>query len=178
MKSNLKIKFIIAIVGLVLFGIFLKLSPNNPKPVNSSKSYTADDVSSNTPDAVVNTAVPDSAKINTTTATTKTPTVNQKSSTAYPPTPLSDQDPFAAKNSAQRDHEQFREITEKTSLKINEQMRQEEITSLRESIRNDKILLKKIEDSGTDIEDYKYIEQNLKKRIKRLQVISQNKKSP
>jgi hypothetical protein len=34
-----------------------------------------------------------------------------------------------------------------------------------------KKLLKKIEDSGTGIEDYKFIQQNLKKRLDRLKVL-------
>lgn len=98
--------------------------------------------------------------------------LNQKIPEAIPPAPLSDQDPFSPQNSTQRDSEQFREITEQTNIKIQAQMRQEEITSLQASIINDKALLKKIEDSGTGIEDYKFIEQNLKKRIQRLKMLT------
>lgn len=98
--------------------------------------------------------------------------LNQKIAEAVPPAPLSDQDPFSPQNSSQRDSEQFREITEQTNIKIQAQMRQEEITSLKASILNDKALLSKIEDSGTGVEDYKFIEQNLRKRIQRLKVLT------
>lgn len=97
---------------------------------------------------------------------------NQKIPEAVPPAPLSDQDPFSPQNSTQRDSEQFREVTEQTNIKIRAQMRQEEITSLKASITNDRALLKKIEDSGTGVEDYKFIEQNLKKRIQRLKMLT------
>lgn len=45
---------------------------------------------------------------------------------------------------------------------------EKEVKSLEESIKNDQISLKKIEDSGSGIEDYKFVKQNLSRRKVRL----------
>lgn len=84
------------------------------------------------------------------------------------PTTSPEPDYFDSAKATERDQKHFQEITRQTNIQIQKQMRQEEIASLKESIKNDQALLKKIEESGSGIEDYKYIEENLKKRIQRL----------
>jgi hypothetical protein len=69
--------------------------------------------------------------------------------------------------------EKNKELNEKNVKLIQEQMRQEEIASLKNSIVNDEKLLKEIEAQGTGADDYRYIESNLKKRRARLKELTQ-----
>ena len=68
--------------------------------------------------------------------------------------------------------QQLKKLTEENSKRIYAQMRTEEIQSLKTSIANDEKILKNLEANGTGIEDYKYIEQNLQKRRKRLKSLT------
>jgi hypothetical protein len=63
-------------------------------------------------------------------------------------------------------------ITKKTTQEIYTRMKKDEISSLKQSIINDELLLKKIESEGSGIEDYKFISANLKKRKARLAQLS------
>ena len=81
-----------------------------------------------------------------------------------------------------RESEELARIAEQLKLKekgaaqakqVFDQMRKDEIASLKNSIQNDLTLLKKIEESGSGIEDYKYIEQNLKIRRARLKELTE-----
>lgn len=69
--------------------------------------------------------------------------------------------------------EKNKELNEKNVKLIRAQMRQEEIASLKNSIVNDEKLLKEIEAQGTGADDYRYIENNLKKRRARLKELTQ-----
>ncbi len=167
MKSISKIKILVFASGIVistatLFYILNDQNKIETSPIQSTETDYKTDVT-------FETSSTDNSKATVGAIPKK---LNQKVPEAIPPAPLSDEDPFSPQNSTQRDSEHFREITEKTNIKIQAQMRQEEITSLKSSIENDKALLKKIEDSGTGIEDYKFIEQNLNKRIQRLKVLT------
>jgi hypothetical protein len=168
MSSISKTKIKILVVGIIVSTVYMVFIFNNQQKIESSLPQTSE---TKYPSESTIEKTPAEAAKPTLTATPKNS--HQKIPEAIPPAPLSDQDPFSPQNSTQRDSEQFREVTEQTNIKIRAQMRQEEITSLKASITNDKALLKKIEDSGTGIEDYKFIEQNLKKRIQRLKSLSQ-----
>jgi hypothetical protein len=167
MKSISKTKIMILAGGIVIstaYVIFIlndQKTVKTPQPESTAHEYKTEIATENSP-----------AEDSKPTAGEIPKNANQKIPEAIPPAPLSDQDPFSPQNSTQRDSEQFREITEQTNIKIQAQMRQEEITSLKASITNDRALLKKIEDSGTGVEDYKFIEQNLKKRIQRLKLLT------
>lgn len=168
MKTISKTKILVIAGGIVISSAYLIYIFNTQKTVESPQSQSTNSDDKTEEVTTEKTASEDSKA--TANAIPKKP--NQKIPEAIPPAPLSDQDPFSPQNSTQRDSEQFREVTEQTNIKIRAQMRQEEITSLQASIKNDRALLKKIEDSGTGVEDYKFIEQNLKKRIQRLKVLT------
>lgn len=151
-------------VGIYLLFSNLKTENiNNPSPDQEQSLYTpATTTTSDDSSPSQNTNTPSAAAVNSS-APAPSPTNSA---------PPQNNDYFDAAKSSERDQKHFQEITRKTNIQIRKQMRQEEITSLKESIENDKALLKKIEESGSGIEDYKYIEQNLKKRIQRLRQLS------
>lgn len=69
--------------------------------------------------------------------------------------------------------EKTKELNQKNVALIRAQMRQEELVSLQASIQNDEKLLKEIEAQGTGADDYRYIENNLKKRRARLKELTE-----
>jgi len=151
-------------------GLYFLMSNSKTHNKNSSEPYQE----SNT----INTDAPKNLQ---TTENNPNPTipntnsgVTQSADTVSPSKSPEPTDYFEAAKSTDRDQKHFQEITRKTNIQIQKQMRQEEIASLKESIENDRALLKKIEESGSGIEDYKYIEQNLKKRIQRLRQLGVN----
>ena len=66
-----------------------------------------------------------------------------------------------------------KELNLKNVKLIREKILQEELTSLQNSIQNDEKLLKEIEAEGTEANDYRYIENNLKKRRARLKQLTE-----
>ena len=165
------IYFIIAIAILGAIYFYSKKSNNRPSQTNSEEQ------SLDLKNKETTTIKPESAN----TVQKPQAIVRQSSDTTKPnPTETTpdqyNENTFSEKQQTDIDKEHFKKVTEETTKKLNEQMRQEEITSLKKSITYDKELLKKIEDSGSGIEDYKYIQQNMKKRIDRLKVLTKNQK--
>ena len=163
MKSKLKIIAYLCALTLIIIVIFIFTNQKNQisfEPSPTESILTSNDNS-------------------------KTEISQQASADASSPAPLqppnqpssydSATDPFDTNQKSAIDREQFKEITAKNTKEIYKKMRVDEIKSLKESVINDKKLLKKIEDSGTGIEDYKFIQQNLKKRLDRLKVLESKK---
>ena len=144
-------------------GLYFLMSNSKIQVKNSSEPYQESNTTNTADPKNLQTTENDS---NPTTA--DRPAGETKAIDTVQPTASPEPDYFDSAKASERDQKHFQEITRKTNIQIQKQMRQEEITSLKESIENDKALLKKIEESGSGIEDYKYIEQNLKKRIQRL----------
>lgn len=65
--------------------------------------------------------------------------------------------------------EKLRELNKTHVSRVTQQMKTDEISSLKKSIINDQLIIKKIEKDGSSIENYKMAQSNLEIRKKRLQ---------
>lgn len=68
--------------------------------------------------------------------------------------------------------ERFKEKTKEHTKVLYQQMRDDEIESLKKSIENDEKLLKEFEASGSNAQDYENIQNHLEKRKNRLKELS------
>lgn len=69
----------------------------------------------------------------------------------------------------QAELEKLKEFNKYHVSNVTLQMKNDEIASLKKSILNDQLIIKKIEKEGSRIEDYKMLQSNLEIRKKRLQ---------
>lgn len=138
---------------VLILGAYILLKKNNSTP-NGPSAPTAES------------PVPSTASSGTA-ATSNLPSPANSPGSSEAPAP----EAAKAPNSATVDPrvEQFKKSTLETTAKLEKQMRQDEIASLKASIVNDKKLLKALESQGSGAADYQYIEANLNKRKKRLQ---------
>jgi hypothetical protein len=163
MKSKLKVIAYLCIIVILIIITFLWTNQKNQIFPQPRAEETKQETMNNPQIPISQSASVDSAE----------PQKNEPTKVNQYDEPM--KDPISPDMKSEIDKEQFKEITQKTTKEIYEKMRVDEIKSLKESIVNDKKLLKKIEDSGTGIEDYKFIQQNLKKRIDRLKLLESKK---
>ncbi len=164
MKTNLKaFLFIVVAMCTAYFGLIQK-----------KETTVKVEITSETPDRVTDSKMPPSGS--TTDLLPAPPPVNLQtveSITAQGYGTSQGKKPSAV------ELQQLKKLTADNSKRIFTQMKLEEIQSLRSSIVNDEKILKDLESSGTGIEDYQFIEENLLKRRTRLKalLLKDNKKT-
>lgn len=169
MKNKIKILIILFIIGAG-YMLLPKLTQNNSYVTVNSAPNTNDDYSAN------NSYTRQPAAVNSHTAQEK---MTGATNNAVKPAALTaEQQNFIETQKLKSDRaelQRFRELSKKNTAIIFTEMKVEEIQSLTKTIRNDEMLLKKIEAGGSGIADYKWIEANLAKRKKRLKLLTKNK---
>lgn len=175
---------ILAIIGIILY--LSKKGANSPYEIginldtanqNSSISSSVPSSSGTAPDS--NSGLSNSSpQLNNSAAAGNKSTQTSGFPNSSPPPPLNPAvfppDLNEQKKTLDKaELEKMKAINRAYVVRMEKMMKTNEINSLKKSIEEDQVILKKIEASGTDIEEYKYVEKNLQVRKARLKELLQ-----